>query len=212
MTEPNAARQGDLFSGAVGAGMPGAEDLPLQEHQLRQWQQRLLDFQQPRFIAVAEGRSLGAGQINLFESGGLFPGVAASPTSTVQRLDPLALAPQHLQFWRWPEAQSTGAALYFVIDRPPHLQGSLLLYVGETAQADRRWKGEHDCKSYLAAYGEALQRVGLGSQLSIRFWNDAPVEVRPRRALEQALIRHWLPPFNKETRGRWATPFTAEIG
>ena len=36
----------------------------------------------------------------------------------------------------------------------------LLLYVGETCQADRRWKGEHDCKSYLAAYGEALVRCG----------------------------------------------------
>ena len=204
MADLGTPRQGDLFNSALGAGAAGAEELPLQEHQLRQWQQRLLDFQQPRFVAVAEGRSLAAGQINLFET--------RSPASTVQRLDPLALAPQHLQFWRWPEAQSTGAALYFVIDRPPHLPGSLLLYVGETAQADQRWKGEHDCKSYLAAYGEALQRVGLGSQLSIRFWNDAPIEVRPRRALEQALIRHWLPPFNKETRGRWATPFTAEIG
>jgi hypothetical protein len=83
--------------------------------------------------------------------------------------------------------------------------------VGETGQADRRWKGEHDCKSYLAAYGEALQQVGMGSQLSIRFWLDAPEAVKARRALEQALIRHWLPPFNKETRARWATPFTAEL-
>jgi hypothetical protein len=145
-----------------------------------------------------------AGQINLLD------GAVVGPAATVQRLDPLALAPQHLQFWRWPEASASGAALYFVIDRPPHLNSSILLYVGETAQADRRWKGEHDCKSYLAAYGDALQQVGLGSQLSIRFWSDAPMAVRPRRALEQALIRHWLPPFNKETRGRWATPFTAD--
>ncbi|MFZ9947955.1 MAG: GIY-YIG nuclease family protein, partial [Vulcanococcus sp.] len=150
--------------------------------------------------------TVAAGQMNLLD------GAVVGPAATVQRLDPLALAPQHLQFWRWPEASNSGAALYFVIDRPPHLNGSLLLYVGETAQADRRWKGEHDCKSYLAAYGDALQQVGLGSQLSIRFWSDAPADVRPRRALEQALIRHWLPPFNKETRGRWATPFTADPG
>jgi hypothetical protein len=39
-----------------------------------------------------------------------------------------------------------------------------------------------------------------------------PADLRPRRALEQALIRHWLPPFNKETRNRWATPFTADPG
>jgi hypothetical protein len=37
-----------------------------------------------------------------------------------------------------------------------------------------------------------------------------PEGIAPRRALEQALIRRWLPPFNKETRGRWTTPFTAE--
>jgi hypothetical protein len=199
-------RQGDLFGqgpgGVAGAGLN--PELPLLEHQLRDWQQRLLSFQQPRFEAVATGSALAAGQIDLF--GGDVLGTAA----TVQRLNPLALAPQHLQFWRWPEAQNSGAALYFVLDRPAHLSGSLLLYVGETAQADRRWKGEHDCKSYLAAYGDALQQVGLSGQLSIRFWNDAPTAVRARRALEQALIRHWLPPFNKETRHRWATPFTAD--
>ena len=32
-----------------------------------------------------------------------------------------------------------------------------------------------------------------------------------RRALEQQLIQRWWPPFNKETRRRWATPFTAEL-
>ncbi|MEY3749999.1 MAG: hypothetical protein RLZZ186_418 [Cyanobacteriota bacterium] len=199
-------RQGDLFAQGQLHSPGSTPDLPLQEHQLRQWQQRLLEFQQPRFEAVSQGRALAAGQIDLFN------GEMLGPAATVQRLDPLALAPQHLQFWRWPDAQNSGAALYFVIDRPPHLSGSLLLYVGETAQADRRWKGEHDCKNYLAAYGDALQQVRLGSQLSIRFWSDAPDGVRPRRALEQALIRHWLPPFNKETRGRWATPFTAEPG
>lgn len=197
-------RQGELF-GSTPAGGGGGETLPLQEHQLIDWQQRLLDFQGPRFEAVASGRQLAPGQMDLF--GGSSIGAAA-----VQRLDPLQLAPQHLQFWRWPERQLDGAALYFVLDRPPHLEGSLLLYVGETKQADRRWKGEHDCKDYLAAYGEALQQVQLGSQLSIRFWLDAPEAVKARRALEQALIRHWLPPFNKETRGRWTTPFTAELG
>ena len=205
MAKGSQPRQGDLFAQPLGSG-GGHQELPLQEHQLRQWQERLLAFQQQRFSAVAEGGTVAAGQMNLLD------GAVVGPAATVQRLDPLALAPQHLQFWRWPEASNSGAALYFVIDRPPHLNGSLLLYVGETAQADRRWKGEHDCKSYLAAYGDALQQVGLGSQLSILFWIDPPADVRPRRALEQALIRHWLPPFNKETRGRWATPFTADPG
>jgi len=200
-------RQGNLFGGGPSGAAGGlGQDLPLLEHQLRQWQQRLQQYQQPRFTAVAQGRSLAAGQIDLFGDGAAG---AAGATARLERIDPLALAAQHLQFWRWPERQADGAALYFVLDRPPHLDGALLLYVGETAEADRRWRGEHDCKSYLAAYGEALQQVGLGHQLSIRFWNDAPAQLRARRALEQALIRHWLPPFNKETRGRWATPFTA---
>ena len=204
MRDRTPPRQGDLFSGGLadGGGAP-APALPLLEAQLRDWQQRLLSYQQPCFEAVARGAGLATGQIDLFSA------AQVGPTASVERLNPLALAAQHLQFWRWPEPQSEGAALYFVLDRPPHLAGHLLLYVGETAQAERRWKGEHDCKGYLAAYGEALQRAGLGSQLSIRFWNDAPTATRARRALEQALIRHWLPPFNKETRGRWATPFTA---
>jgi hypothetical protein len=50
----------------------------------------------------------------------------------------------------------------------------------------------------------------LEARLSIRFWGDVPATIRPRRALEQALIRRWLPPFNKETRQRWVTPFTAD--
>ena len=205
MAERNAPRQGDLFSPTIGAGALSPEALPLQEHQLREWQQRLLEFQESRFAGAAQGRTLSAGQMDLFDGGVI--GAAA----TMQRLDPLALAPQHLQFWRWPEAPNSGAALYFVLDRPPHLSGHLLLYVGETAQADRRWKGEHDCKNYLAAYGEALQQVGLGSQLSSRFWSDAPTPVRRQRAVERSRIGRWVPPFNKETRGRWATPFTADL-
>jgi hypothetical protein len=203
---PDHPRQGDLFAAAPNSGDPAAMELQLNRQQLLIWQQRLSNFQQPKLDALNQGGQQTTGQINLFG------GAVQGPANTVHRLNPLALTPQHLQFWRWPEQQGSGAAIYFVLDRPPHLPGHLLLYVGETAQADRRWKGEHDCKSYLAAYGEALQQAGLSSQPSIRFWHDAPSDVKPRRALEQALIRHWLPPFNKETRRRWATPFTADAG
>ena len=199
-------RQGDLFAAAHNSGDPAAMELQLNRQQLLIWQQRLSNFQQPKLDALNQGGQQTTGQIDLFG------GAVQGPADTVHRLNPLALTAQNLQFWRWPEQQGSGAAIYFVLDRPPHLPGHLLLYVGETAQADRRWKGEHDCKSYLAAYGEALQQAGLSSQPSIRFWHDAPSDVKPRRALEQALIRHWLPPFNKETRRRWATPFTADAG
>lgn len=146
-------------------------------------------------------------QANLFEAE---PSAGPTPAALAALLNPMALAPQSLQFWRWPDPPQAGPAIYLVIDQPPHLEIPLLLYVGETGCADRRWKGDHDCKTYLAAYDEALRRCGLTSGLSIRFTSDVPGAVKPRRALEQALIRRWQPPFNKETRQRWATPFTAD--
>jgi hypothetical protein len=195
-------RQGELFHTPTPAG-PAAAELPMRLEQLLDWQQRLAEVQTPLFERSGSGFGpAGASQGELFDGE---PG-----ESSVARLNPLELRPQPLSFWRWPQPSQQGAALYFVIDQPPRLASPLLLYVGETARADRRWKGDHDCKSYLAAYGEALQKVGLEARLTIRFWLDVPAAVRPRRALEQALIRRWQPPFNKETRARWATPFQAE--
>lgn len=199
-------RQGNLFDHATGHGSGGMEglELGLSASQLQRWQERLAAFQAPLFA----GEAIAAAQMSL-----LAP-APESPEARAAGLNPLELRPQPLSFWRWPEAPQQGAAMYFVIDRPPGLEHPLLLYVGETGAADRRWKGEHDCKRYLAAYGEALSRAGLEGRPSIRFWLDVPSAIQPRRALEQALIQRWQPPFNKETRQRWATPFTAaaELG
>ncbi len=191
-------RQGELFSAAALPAACANDELALQRHQLLAWQERLAAFQAPLF--AAQGAAAAASQ------GDLFAGQAAGEPG----IDPLQLRPQALSFWRWPSAPQQGAALYFVIDGTPRLASPLLLYVGETGQADRRWKGEHDCKSYLAAYSEALRRADLDDRLTIRFWLDVPQAMKPRRQLEQRLIRHWQPPFNKETRERWATPFQAE--
>jgi hypothetical protein len=211
------SRQGDLFAGEPlsGASALPAAPPPLQRHQLLAWQARVAAHQAPLF----QGRVRApAGQGLLFDpsltsgSAGTHPapGANTDPVATAAGLDPLALAPQSLCFWRWPSAPHQGAALYLVTDRPADPATPLLLYVGETGRADRRWKGDHDCKAYLAAYGEALAAADLPARLSIRFWLDVPESISARRALEQALIRRWLPPFNKETRGRWTTPFTAE--
>jgi hypothetical protein len=201
------SRQGDLFADHARAGIPLAgpapEPLPppLLRHQLLAWQARVGAHQGPLF---ARQDAAPPAQGLLFDPAP--PAAAGDPAA----LDPLALAPQSLSFWRWPSAPHRGAALYLVLDRPADPSPPLLLYVGETGRADRRWKGDHDCKSYLAAYGEALAAAQLPARLSIRFWLDVPAAIGARRALEQALIRRWLPPFNKETRGRWATPFTAD--
>jgi len=205
MKEGSAAgRQGELFGADANAAGAGPLPPPLLRNQLLAWQGRVAAHQAPLFRR--EARATAPAQ------GVLFGAVSTGAAAAASALDPLQLEAQSLTFWRWPTAPLQGAAIYLVLDRPAQLQEPLLLYVGETGRADQRWKGDHDCKSYLAAYGELLARAALAPRLSIRFWSDVPSEPRPRRALEQALIRHWLPPFNKETRDRWATPFTAEPG
>ena len=189
--------QGDLFS-TGSLAFSNAPELPLRREQLISWQQRLHDHQAPLF----RGETAHAAQGDLFGS---------SPDDAASALDPLTLTPLAMSFWRWPEPSHRGAAIYLVMDRPVQLEQPLLLYVGETLAAERRWKGDHDCKAYLAAYGEALQRCELSAQLSIRFSCDVPQATRARRALEQQLIQRWWPPFNKETRQRWATPFNADL-
>ena len=96
--------------------------------------------------------------------------------------------------------------MYFVIDTMGSSQ--IILYIGETNSANKRWKGEHDCKKYLSNYKEALTYNNLTNELDIRFFLDVPKEAKLRRKLEQKLIYLWIPPFNKETRDRWSTTFT----
>ena len=127
---------------------------------------------------------------------------------TVINLNFLELTPLPLNFWRWPKAQHYGPAIYLVMDKIEEFDSHIMLYIGETISADKRWKGDHDCKQYLQAYKEACQKAGLTNQLSIRFWKDVPKETKSRRSLEQQLIQNWRPAFNKETRILWETPFT----
>ena len=196
------SRQGHLIcQGLIDleAAEPQLEAAPLLLPQLQRWQGRLAEHQGPLFAGSSSGAT---SQGSLFEAGEPCP---------AEGFNPLSLRPQPLSFWRWPQAPVQGAALYFVIDRPEQLEQPLLLYVGESARAEQRWKGVHDCKAYLASYNDALHNVGLRTRLSISFWSDVPKQTKARRMLEQALIRRWLPPFNKETRERWATPFQADV-
>jgi len=188
-------------AGAAAAGAIRPTTLPLRRDQLLAWQQRVQDHQAPLFASPPASD----------QQGSLFASPAPeTPTALAGHCNPLDLTPLALDFWRWPQPPHQGASLYFVFDRPDPLPWPLLLYVGETGRADRRWKGEHDCKGYLAAYAEALGRADLSPVLSIRFWCDVPTQPRARRQLEQLLIRRWASPFNKENRDRWATPFTAD--
>ena len=123
-----------------------------------------------------------------------------------KKIDPFSLQPLSLNFWRTNQHIHNGPAMYFVIDSME--SSKIILYIGETNIANKRWKGEHDCKNYLMNYKEALAHNDLSSHQDIRFFLDVPKEVKLRRKLEQQLIYLWLPPFNKETRDRLATTFT----
>ncbi|MDC3019528.1 hypothetical protein OAZ97_00420 [Prochlorococcus sp. AH-736-E15] len=123
-----------------------------------------------------------------------------------KKIDPFSLQPLSLNFWRTNLHIHDGPAMYFVIDNM--VDSKIILYIGETNLANKRWKGEHDCKNYLMNYKEALANNNLSSHQDIRFFLDVPKEVKLRRKLEQKLIYLWLPPFNKETRDRWRTTFT----
>jgi len=122
------------------------------------------------------------------------------------KIDPFSLQPLSLNFWRNNQYIHNIPAMNFVIDSME--SSKIILYIGETNLANKRWKGEHDCKNYLMNYKEALAHNKLSSHQDIRFFLDVPKEVKLRRKLEQQLIYLWLPPFNKETRDRWATTFT----
>ena len=123
-----------------------------------------------------------------------------------KEIDPFLLQPLSLSFWRADKYVHDGPAMYFVIDTMK--DSKIILYIGETTSANKRWKGYHDCKNYLSNYKETLASNNLSSHQDIRFFLDVPKEVKLRRKLEQKLIYLWLPPFNKETRNRWSTTFT----
>ena len=123
-----------------------------------------------------------------------------------RNINPFLLTSFSINFWRSNKSIHKGPAMYFVIDSIKNSQ--IILYIGETNSADKRWKGDHDCKNYISNYKETMSNNNLESNLDIRFYLDVPKEVKLRRKLEKQLIYLWLPPFNKETRNRWTTTFT----
>ena len=118
-------------------------------------------------------------------------------------IDPFSLSLSSLSFYRSPVDNPGQACLYFVIDS----KSNLLLYVGETCKSNHRWKGVHDCKSYIENYLDLHYQYDLSTAVNIAFWWDAPVKARPRQQLELALIKKWKSPCNKENWKHWGQPF-----
>ena len=174
-----------------------SQDIFIDKKIIKEWQEKIITHQSPIF-------KYGYSDINqssLFESNS---GKLNEP------FNPIELTPLPLSFWRWPKAMHEGPAVYFVMDKIIDSDENMILYIGETISAEKRWKGEHDCKNYLSNYSDSLHKANISNNINIRFWLDVPSKTKERRKLEQKLIQTWLPPFNKETREIWATPFTSQ--
>ena len=174
------------------------QDILIEKKIIKEWQEKIINHQSPIFKSNYKDVS----QTSLFES------ISDELNKT---FNPIQLTPLPLSFWKWPKTMHKGPAIYFVMDKIINSEENIILYIGETISAEKRWKGEHDCKNYLSSYSDTLQKANLTTKLNIRFWLDVPIKTKERRKLEQKLIQTWLPPFNKETRGIWATPFTSQI-
>ena len=171
------------------------QDIYIDKRVITEWQKKIIQHQSPIFKSGYENEN----QSSLFKS---------ISEESIEIFNPLDLSPLPLSFWRWPKTMHEGPAIYFVMDKIMNFDENIILYIGETISAEKRWKGEHDCKNYLSNYSDTLQKANLTTKLNIRFWLDVPIKTKERRKLEQKLIQAWLPPFNKETREIWATPFT----
>lgn len=155
---------------------------------LQQWKSRVFNYQKQ----VRESKP--PQQVTLFD--------VAPSHCQADIINPFKLQLQSMAFYRMPDHYGQ-AALYFVIDSA----AEILLYVGETKQSNKRWKNTHDCKGYISTYQELHYRYQLTTAVNIGFWWDAPVDRRPRQALEQAMIQKWRSPFNKEMWQLWGQPF-----
>jgi len=177
--------------------------LTMTRGQLLAWQTEIADFQRS---LRGEDKPV---QRSLFEAGASYkvgkPPESAAPQAAPDpaAIDPWSLPFQSMSFWRKPATTRGYPCLYFVVDRFV----PLLLYVGESNNSERRWRGEHDCKRYLDRYYALNYELGLVHGVAIAFWLHAPKGRKARQDLEQALIQKWKPPFNRECWARWGQPF-----
>ncbi len=192
---PKGNKQFELLSSSVdtSSNLPFSNILKVNSKTLMIWRNRIYNYQ---------SKIKDDNQNNIFQQS-IIPN---NDNVDHKKIYPFSLKGLSLNFWRTKQSVHNGPAMYFVIDTMENSQ--IILYIGETNSANKRWKGEHDCKNYLSNYKEALAYNNLTSQLDIRFFLDVPKEAKLRRRLEQKLIYLWIPPFNKETRDRWSTTFT----
>jgi hypothetical protein len=166
-----------------------AEGLLMSEAALLKWKAQIFEYQQQ----IRESKP--PQQTALFD--------LAPKHCDSDRIDPLLLRLMPISFWRIPADSPGDACLYFIVDSA----ASVVLYVGETCRSNKRWKGIHACKDYIASYQDLHYRYGLQTAVNATFWWDTPTNRRARQELELSLILKWRSPFNKENWERCGQPF-----
>jgi hypothetical protein len=179
----------NLFSDLPLTPARRAEALVMSADALLKWKAQILEYQQ----RVRESKP--PEQVTLFD--------LAPKHCDPDQIDPLSLRLVPMSFYRMPADSPGEACLYFVVDSA----AGLILYVGETCRSNKRWKGIHACKDYIASYQDLHYRYGIKTAVNAAFWWDAPVDRRARQELELSLIWKWRSPFNKENWERWGQPF-----
>ena len=119
------------------------------------------------------------------------------------QIDPFKLRLQPMSFYRMPADSPGESAIYFILDNAV----PLILYIGETCRSNKRWKGVHGCKDYIASYHDLHYRYKLQTAVNIAFCWDAPADRKARQELELSLILKWRSPFNKECWQWYGQPF-----
>lgn len=182
-----AHEQLDLFNSPRQHTKP--EQLVMDADALVKWKTRIFDYQQ----RVRETKP--PQQTTLFD---------LTPTHcNPDAIDPFSLRLNTMHFWRMPADTPSYPCIYFVLDNTL----PVVLYVGESCQSNKRWKGVHDCKRYVEQYHDLHYRYGLERAVNIAFWFDTPTDRVARQDLELSLILRWRSPFNKECWQMWGQPF-----
>ena len=146
----NQNRQFELFGSNVNTSInfQHSNNLKIKGEILTKWRERIYNHQ---FKISKDTQNKNLHQTSL-------------PINTIsdeRKIDPFSLQPLSLNFWRTNQYIHNGPAMYFVIDSMK--SSKIILYIGETNSANKRWKGEHDCKNYLMSYKEALAHNKLSS-------------------------------------------------
>ena len=129
----NWERQYDLFSNSDLDFSENnlLQDILIEKKIIKDWQEKIINHQSPIFKSNYKDFT----QASLFES------ISDELNKT---FNPMQLTPLPLSFWKWPKTMHKGPAIYFVMDKVINSEENIILYIGETISAEKRWKGEHD--------------------------------------------------------------------